>query len=100
MLMLQMMQQLMELKSQASAPAPAGGDSEATLASRLDAIVGSLDKKLESFGKKIGVSSAVDSDVDMTSLFERASTSSSSRTWTTSRSRPRRAAASGPTWSG
>lgn len=73
-MMLKMMEQLMDLKTQAAAPVQApqeGGSSEDALASKLDAIVGSLDKKLESFGKKMGVSAASDSgEVDLGKLFD------------------------------
>ena len=73
-MMLKMMEQLMDLKTQAAAPVQApqgGGSSEDALASKLDAIVGSLDKKLESFGKKMGVSAASDTgEVDLGNLFD------------------------------
>ncbi|PIE23478.1 MAG: hypothetical protein CSA62_07625 [Planctomycetota bacterium] len=75
MLMMKMMEEIQTLKAQAqgtqaSAAAPAPADDG--LASKLDQLVSGLDKKLESFGKKMGISAAVDNaEVDYSGLFEK-----------------------------
>lgn len=73
MLMMKMMEEIQTLKSQAQgAPAAQAPAADAGLASKLDQLVSGLDKKLESFGKKIGISAAVDSsEVDYSRLFEK-----------------------------
>lgn len=81
-LVMKMMEELMTLKAQIGSVAQgantqaaaqsAGSTLEDTLAKKLDAIAGSLDSKLEKFGKKMGISAAVDSDVDLGALFDSA----------------------------
>ena len=74
MLMMKLMEEIQTLKSQQGAapqaPAQAAGGGE--LESKLAGIVGNLDAKLERLGKKMGVTSAVESDVDFNALVSRA----------------------------
>jgi hypothetical protein len=72
MLMMKMMEEIQALKSQAQTPAPAPTGEDPGIASKLDQLVSGLDAKLETFGKKMGISSAVDSsEVDYSGLFEK-----------------------------
>ena len=77
MLMMKMMEEIQTLKAQAQGTQPAAAaPSDDALASKLDQLVSGLDRKLESFGKKMGISAAVDSsDVDYSGLFEKDSDS-------------------------
>ncbi len=54
-----------------AAPAPAAGGESGTIAAALDKLAGSLNERLEKFGRKIGVSSAVEADsVNFDGLFK------------------------------
>ncbi len=75
--MMKMMEELMALKAQvqqgAQGAAPAAGGNAAGLEEQLSKIAGALDEKLDRFGKKMGLSSAVDTaTVDFSKLADRA----------------------------
>ena len=75
MLMMKLMEEIQQLKSQqptAGQPAAPQGGGGGELESKLAGIVGNLDAKLERLGKKMGVSSAVESDIDFNALVNRA----------------------------
>jgi hypothetical protein len=72
-LVMRLMNEVATLKAAMSGPqpaAPAGGDAT-TIAAALDKLAGSLNDRLEKFGRKIGVSSAVEGDaVKFDALFK------------------------------
>ena len=72
--MLKLMNEVAELKANmhAQPAAPAAAEGGADVSAAIDKLAGSLNDRLEKFGRKMGISSAVDSqDVKFDGLFEK-----------------------------
>ncbi len=70
-LMMKMMEELLTLKGQVGGGEPEGGGGTDAIAAKIESIASALDEKLERFGKKMGVSTAVETEVDFDGLVSR-----------------------------